>query len=277
MSDIWAIWLPSWRMPLWMQEYYKNQSMRQSQQVSQEIHHVINPYLVKICERVRIASSKSTKTLLGQCWFEEKDWVFPDFQWRTVLDIGWGFGWVAPMLCTSKCKKIIVVDPIFSEADIETHYQRDIELAKNRMNSRHDDSNNPPSAEVIRMRKENAIEAQKVFDELIWWKDYDPDGEHYRIKRNPSFWENIEWVPGDSQDYVFVKNVLFKDTVNPKKFIQEIHRVLRNGGCLILSDIFPDEKEKKQKAHEALELLRSILPYPDSNFEWWITLKIFKH
>jgi 2-polyprenyl-3-methyl-5-hydroxy-6-metoxy-1,4-benzoquinol methylase len=278
--SLWPLGIPTWQMPEWMQHAILEWRSKKAQQVQGILQTQNDDRQVKIRERIRVAPSKSTKTLLEECWFNEKDWVYLDFQWRTVLDIGWGFGWVAPRLHKSKCEQITLVDPIFSENNIQIHYDRDIELANKRLNSSHEPSTHP-SAEIARMRKANAIESQKIFDELNWWKTYDPDGEHHRIKRNPSFWENIEWVPGDSQDYVFVKNVLFKETVKPKEFIKEIHRVLRNGGCLILSDIFSDDEKGKQKDTEVLEILRWVLPYNDSNYteneKWRITLKIFKH
>lgn len=38
---------------------------------------------------------------------------------------------------------------------------------------------------------DDIAESNKAYEEIAWWKDYEPNGKHRNIKRNPSFGENL--------------------------------------------------------------------------------------
>lgn len=177
----------------------------------------------------------SIPTLLSSFWFLKNDkWVYEDFVWKNIIDIGWWFWWLAPTLQTS-AKSIIVVDPIFrindlnSRLDIQINAQEDYLSTRTRYLNEHKDNKNA---------KYDVDEMQQVFDDLNWWKNGYTKEKYPHIKRNNSFWENIVWVESGSQDYVFLNFVLWKDSVHLWKMLNEVLRVLKKGWKIIVSDYF---------------------------------------
>ena len=194
-----------------------------------------DPRQKDIREKIRVAPGNSTETLLWACGFQKIDDMYPDFSGKSVIDIGGGFGWIAPLLSDSVWE-ITVVDPVFREADIDILYEDDIWKVERQFQMFSEPPSPDLTPEILRLREKNLQEKKRLYNELLWWRNYESNGEHAHIKRNPSYGENLIWIESDSQDFAFVNYVITKETVNPKVFLQEAARVLKKWGKLILRD-----------------------------------------
>lgn len=176
--------------------------------------------------------TNSTQSLLKFLWFEfDQDLICDDFLWKNILDIWWGFSWVATLL--NNCAwKIIVVDPIFSDKDINSILQENIdsqqEIISLRREYYHKDKTN-------RKVLSDIAEASLVLDEIKWWEQYSVEN-FPNVERNSSFWENMIWIENDSQDFIFLNYVISKDSVSPIDLINEIKRVKKQNWVLIICD-----------------------------------------
>lgn len=206
---------------------------------------IVDPRQESIRENTRVAPANSTKVLFEKCWFQFKNRVYPDFLDKNVLDVGGGFGGIAPVLSNS-ASQIIVADPIFWENDIEESYKEDEKRILHRITLRNIFLEKNPHLSHIQA---DITEATIVKDEFDWWKTYDPVGKHRHIQRNPSYGEHLVWILSNSQDYIFVNYVLSKTTVHQIEFLEEMNRVLKTGWQIIISDY--------EMPQEVLSLLRS--------------------
>lgn len=199
-----------------------------------EVIHIIDTRQETIREKIRISPGNSTKTLLENFWYQTKYGIYPDFQWKHILDIGGGFWWVAPILGNS-AQQITVVDPIFRENKYNDLYQEDICRMEKFMTTFEPWQRNiSDTARLLRIK--NLNEQKQVQKELLWWKEYDSTWKHSHIKRNASYGENLEWIQDNSIDVIFIKHVISKKTVHPENFLKEIQRVLKQNGYIIISD-----------------------------------------
>lgn len=201
---------------------------------------IIDPRQEIIREKIRIAPGNSTSKLLDNLWYHNEDGIYPDFQWKKILDIGGGFGWVAPILWESAAE-ITVVDPVFREKNHTTLYEEDIGRIERLIWSLSLwDASISPETQLLRAK--NLREQRQVQQELLWWKTYDPAWKDRHIRRNDSYGEHLVGIPVDSIDVIFVDYVISKKTVDPEKFLQETHRVLKKNGHIIISDndMFPE-------------------------------------
>lgn len=187
-----------------------------------------------IREKIRIAPGNSTKTLLENFWYQNYYWVYPDFQWKNILDIGGGFGWVAPILANS-AKQIIVIDPVFREPNFHLLFQEDIWRIERLIES--SSSYNADISDSIQLlRARNHQEQKQVQKELLWWNDYQPKEIHSHIQRNTSYGEKLEGITDNSMDVIFLNYVISKKTVDIEGVVKEITRVLKKDGYVIVSD-----------------------------------------
>lgn len=220
--------IPGW-LPPWMRDAMVYQF---EQRTHTRALHVIDPRQELIRENTRVAPANSTKVLFEKCWFQFKNGVYPDFLDKNVLDVGGGFGGIAPVLSNS-ASQIIVADPIFWENDIEESYKEDEKRILHRITLRNIFLEKNPHLSHVQT---DITEATIVKDEFYWWKTYDPVGKHRHIQRNPSYGEHLVWILSNSQDYIFVNYVLSKTTVHQIEFLEEMNRVLKTGWQIIISD-----------------------------------------
>jgi SAM-dependent methyltransferase len=225
-----SLHIPGW-LPPWMRDAMVYQF---EQRTHDQALQIIDPRQEVIRENIRVAPGNSTSVLLDTCWFQYKNNIYPDFLNKNVLDIGGGFGGIAPVLSNS-ASQIIVVDPIFNEKNLESLYLTDLSGMENRTHLQFDDTI-PVSPECLQIRAKNIVNTKKVYEEVLWWKTYDPNGRHKHIKRNPSYGEHLVWIPSNSQDFVFVNYVFLKTTVRQIEFLNEMNRVLKTGWQIIISD-----------------------------------------
>mgnify|MGYP002776134741 FL=1 len=221
------LWLPS-NIPEWLVFALQQASNR-------KIDSAIDERQWLIREKIRVAPGNSVRTLLKNLGYKNRNGIYPDFQWKNILDIGWWFGWLASVLEHS-VSKLTVVDPVFREADYEFLYQEDVGRLERLSNHRNFPDDATVSSELRAIREKNTAESKQVLQELLWWKEYDPIWTHEHIIRNPSYGENLEWIPEKSADAIFVNYVLSKKTVNPIAFLHEIIRVLKLGWYVVVSD-----------------------------------------
>lgn len=214
---------------------------------AESITKIVDPRQNTIREKIRVAPGNTARLLLEKCWFQIQNGVYLDFLDKNVLDIGGWFGGIAPILSNS-ASHITVVDPIFKEKNLESLYLKDLKNMENHIHFQFED-NGPITPELARRREKNAVNSKKVYEEVLWWKTYDPAGIHNHIQRNPSYGENLVWIPGSSQDYIFVNYVLLKTTVRQIEFLDEMNRVLKTDWQIIISDY--------EMPQEVLSMIRS--------------------
>ena len=138
-------------------------------QSQQKATNLIDPRQETIREKIRIAPGNSTKTLLGNFWYQHHNWIYPDFLWKNILDIGGGFWWVAPILWNS-AQRITVVDPIFREDNYNIFYQEDIWRMERRMKA-FEFLPEATSDKIRSLRIKNFNEQKQVQKELLWWNN----------------------------------------------------------------------------------------------------------
>lgn len=206
-----------------------------------------------IRESTRIASWNSTQNLLEQCWYVFNGVIFPEFIWKNILSIGWGFWGVAPVLSDS-ARQIILVDPIFWEEKLDQYYTEDEQKILERIRLR---ENYFAANQHLTHIPADINEARIVLQEFYWWKQYDPKGIHRHIMRNSSYGEELKWIPDGSQDNIFINYVLLKETVQLEKFLWEANRVLWKNGEIILSDY--------EMPTHALQAIRLIFSYGEND------------
>ena len=250
MTTLWALGIPTWQIPEWMQYAL---AQKQTNTTVRKVWGILHDERQDtIREKIRVAPGNSASTLLSMLGFQSQWTVYPDFLEKNVLDIGGWFGWLAPVLSHS-AQQITVVDPIFNEKNFDDYYRDDLRKleSKRQLIQQYSTSDIPDSVRLIRQR--NLNEMDKVYKESLWWKEYDSIEEHAHIKRNPSYGENLVWIPDESQDFVFANYVLLKDTVRPEDFLHEVIRVLKKWGTLIVSDY-----EMKETVRELLNRLLTL-------------------
>jgi hypothetical protein len=55
-------------------------------------------------------------------------------------------------------------------------------------------TDSPPSnltPEILRLREKKYQEKKKLYNELLWWRNYDPLNKHAHITRNSSYGEHL--------------------------------------------------------------------------------------
>jgi SAM-dependent methyltransferase len=234
-------------------------------QQAQKVAVIVDDRQVKIRENIRIAPAHSTESLLTACGYQAKDGIYSDFQGKDIVDIGGGFWGIAPKLSNS-ANQIIVVDPVFREKYFEALYYKDLDRLESNMSMKFDDKT-PPSSELIRLRESNRINAEKVYQEFLWWKWYKPKSDkHKHIKRNSSYGEHLEWISDNSEDFVFVNYVLHKSTVKLDDFLSEVKRILKTGWCLIISEYQTYHSENSTRLEQIIAAIKKQFTLEENNF-----------
>lgn len=195
------------------------------------------PSLEEIKKIPQRAPANSIKRLLSWLWYEfDSNWICDFFVWKNILDIWWGFGWVAKNLYKS-ANEIIVVDPVFMEKDLPTLLQKNLQSQKVVQWLREQYLlKNPEKKHILNDISENTL----VYHECSWWLEYSVQ-RFPNVIRNSSYWENLIWIQDNSQDVVFLNYVLSKDIVDSLKVIDEVKRVLKKDWIIIFSD-YEDKK-----------------------------------
>lgn len=220
---------PKHHLPSWVPEGLIEANQKNIKQSTKEIVELSSlEDIKKIPQR---APSSSTASLLSYLWYHKIRWIYKDFQGKNIVDIGWWFGGVAANLCYS-AKMITVVDPVFQEKELEKLLAKNLRDQEEIMWLRRDYlARNRDSSNV----KMDICEAELVFQECSWWEKYTLQ-DFPNVQRNPSYWEKLVWIEDNSQDVVFLNFVLSKATVQYKQVMQEVLRVLKSDGVVIISD-----------------------------------------
>lgn len=185
----------------------------------------------KIVDINQRSPSNSIYSLILFLWLE-----FEEFKWKNVIDIGWWFWWLAKNI-VDFAKKLIIVDPIFSE-DIEKTFKKNIEDQEYFIYTRKESLKNDRTKSHIHAQIQ---EWNIVLEEMKWWINYTKEN-FPNVERNPSYAEKIVWIENNSQDYVFCNYVLSKETIDIEDAIKELNRILKSGWKIIYSDYEKDEK-----------------------------------
>lgn len=134
--------------------------------------------------------------------FEKDGEIYPDFKDKYVTDIWWWLSSLAFELAPS-VEKITVVDPIH-KYDIQSHIQEELKRAKNRIIA------TEKIQEEWKRDLVNILGLEKEVIEGIEKREKYTNISDNKITINNSFAQNIEWIPSDSQDIVFLNFVLDK-------------------------------------------------------------------
>lgn len=187
-------------------------------------------------QSTQIEPLKPIQYLLENLWYKcDEKWGYSVFEWKKVLDIWGGFSWIVPHLVHS-AEMITVVDPIFAW-NIPVILEANIVAQQNVLESiSYQRESGNIDIESIDFSKRQKCAATLVLDDCIWWRDeYSPE-KYPNIVRNPSYWERIDWVEEESQDFIFLNYVLSQKNLNPLFILKEANRLLKQWWTLIITD-----------------------------------------
>ncbi len=204
------------------------------------------------------APSISSEDFLEEFDFKKIDHKYPALEWKTITDIGSGFGSLPFELIWSGVK-LSLVDPVFASNKKDklklldeniSNIEKDIfkwnELIDNRnteinnfySNKESDFSNKWRSVfaygvseankklEIIEMIKTMNKKREFMKTDLQKWKLL-TDNPIENVELHWSIWENITTIPDNSQDYVFISCVLDKECVQAELILAEASRILK--------------------------------------------------
>lgn len=201
-------------------------------------------------------------SLLEHLSYKKNDnWVYEDFKWLHVLDIGAGFWWLAKTL-QSSAASITLVDPLFENSDLKEDLDNEIKFHETLIYTRGEYLEKSPDADFIHNQKDDV---NQVLIDLYWWKNQYNSKVHTNIKRFWNFSESMTWVETCSQDVVFMNHFLDKIEVRRNRTYEEIIRVLKPGWVIYISD-----DELSDKIMTELEYYFNI---EDLSVPWKVVLK----
>lgn len=220
---------PRNNLPTWIPEWLiQTTQMPQKEQVNNLLW---LPKLDEIKQIPQRAPSNSNTSLLAFLWYHKVKGIYPDFVGKKVLDIWWGFGGVASNLWAS-AESITVVDPIFQEKNLEKLLAKNLQDQEEFMSLRKEYWEKNKNISNI---KSDICEGKLVYKECSWWENYTEE-LFPNVVRNHSYGEHLVGIDDHSQDIVFLNFVLSKTTVDHNKVLQEVWRVLKHNGIVIISD-----------------------------------------
>lgn len=194
---------------------------------------------------ILVAPQTSWLKTLRVLWLKKEDWIYKEFKWKNITDIGSGIWWFIFEIENS-CNHISAVDPLYSSKNIGDLLSRD----KNRICSQIktqewvlaqkqstmlDISNTLEADEkLIKIIKKNLSNKKEVLDDIQKWENrWFESSEKIEI-----IWKEGEntWIDSNTQDYVFLKHVINKESVDTEKIIKEAIRITKVGGEVIIID-----------------------------------------
>ena len=217
---------------------------------------------------ILVAPQTSWLKTLRILWFEEINWVYNNFIWKKVTDLWSGLGWFI-LEIESSCDQINAVDPLYVNKNKFELLIRDKERLKNmishsvwflntkkakceelagQLNRLFMLAPNPRNIDEIsnlETQKDEKHRSIKIIDEwLLWKKEVLED-----VKKWEERWFNdsekikIIWRAGENtginsntQDYVLIKHLINKDSVNSNKLLNEALRITKNGWNIFIID-----------------------------------------
>lgn len=166
-----------------------------------------------------VAPQVSGAILLSILDVEKQRDMYPEILDKQVTDIWWWFGDLAFEL-SSSAKKIIVVDPIFATENLHEFLGQEKRRAENRLQK---------TQQITSENVVNILSSQKLVYEGIQNREEYANTPSEKILRNPSFAQDIQWIPQDSQDLVFLNFILDKlYTGERATSIEEIRKALQS-------------------------------------------------
>ncbi len=209
--------------------------------------------------------------ILEILWYKKTSWEYLDFKDKEITDI-WSWLWGLIFEIENSAKKINAVDPLYSSENKKEileeefiRWQNRVENIVNNIKSNIDEVNkkidelefeknrNPSNHQLIYdieylkdqkmelSKNKNLKLSQKVFDDLKirkerWFNDNEKISLVWKSGENTG-------LPNNSQDYVFVNNVITKECVNPYKLLAEASRILKPGWKIIIVDEHEEVEE----------------------------------
>lgn len=166
-----------------------------------------------------VAPQVSGAMLLTILDVEKQGDIYPEILDKQVTDVWWWFGDLAFEL-SSSAKKIIVVDPIFAAENLNDFLGQEKERAGNRLQK---------TQQITAKDVANILSSQKQVYEGIQNREKYTSAPSEKILRNPSFAQDIQWIPQNSQDLVFLNFILDKlYTGDNATSIEEIRKALQS-------------------------------------------------
>jgi hypothetical protein len=215
--------------------------------------------------------------ILEILWYKKTSWEYLDFKDKEVTDI-WSWLWGLIFELENSAKKINAVDPLYYNKNREEILKEEFTRWQNRVkwlvklketknneilklenlikDKKWDDKlliEKDKLGENIKKIKKNTELSQKVFDDLKTW-------ENRRFDNNEKI--NLIWeygedtkLPNESQDYVFVNNVITKECVNPYKLLKETFRIIKTGWKIIILDEHPEVEKIFEKIQKDFKMI----------------------
>ncbi len=165
-------------------------------------------------------------SILKYCWFNNifdfKTWENLEFLWKSISDIWWWFSWL-PLLIWDNVNEINIIDPLFYNNNLNEILDTQINNIRNLLIENRKLLINPNKKDIIEIIKKNIKIKENILNNLINRKTLKIN----KTKLNPSNWEDIIWIENNSQDYVFLINIINQNNINPYAILSEAYRITK--------------------------------------------------
>lgn len=186
---------------------------------------------------IYIRPDYTTKDYLELIWLD-----ISDFEGKNVVSIWWWF-WMLEMYLATNWTNVQIVDPIYKNKEeiqnkLEEHLRTFKYIAEIRK-------------QYIEQTKQKLTkclsDTQEQIEHLIkFYNKYINNDLPHTLKLNSSSWEDIKWIESNSQDYIFINNVLFHCPEKINNFLSEADKILKPWGTIFIID-YKDYLEDIQK------------------------------
>lgn len=205
-----------------------------------------NPSVWESANIGSINPNLTTQDFLNLMWMD-----ISDFKWKKVASI-WGWFWILEMDLAKTWKtNVEIVDPLFSDPSetkkvVKDTYKRFSKLQQESMASYeyfnswikndlfNDLNNSTPEKEIF--EKRDHIRVNLWFWHSAFWLDDENFKLPNTLKLNPSYWENIQWIEPNSQDFIFINHLLYSFPYKLNKFLSQADKILKPWWTIFIVD-----------------------------------------
>ncbi len=164
-----------------------------------------------------------------------------DFEGKNVVSIWWWF-WMLEMDLAKNWTNVQIVDPIYNnkKSIILKKIKEQIIGLREIENKR--------SHTITLSTQQNIVEClSNIQGQRVHLNDFHDNYKYNKLPMtltlNPSSWEDIKWIESDSQDYIFINNVLFHCPEKINNFLSEADKILKPWGTIFIIDYKDDLKD----------------------------------
>jgi hypothetical protein len=217
-----------------------------------------------------IAPQSSWLETLRILWLKKEDWLYKQFVWKNITDIWSGLGWFV-LEIENSCNKVNAVDPLYATENNLELLVRDQERLvgmihssvwtlkshkakwkdiSDQINELFMLSPSPRNIDEISCLEKQLTEqnkSTKKTNDILSWKEEVLDDVKNRSKRwfddsdkIKIIWKSGEntWIDSNTQDYVLIKHLINKNSVDPNGLLTEALRITKPGWTIFIIDNF---------------------------------------